>query len=138
MTASAVTPLMSNHQAPLRQQKGYSIIELSIALAIISIILVTALTGVQRILRSNNVNEDLKNLNLMASKVAVMLTNVQSTANITQANLVGLRTFEGFRVANNVVTNASQPVQRRLPLGGKLTEKKRDAMQILIYIKFLN
>ena len=106
MTASAVTPLMSNHQAPLRQQKGYSIIELSIALAIISIILVTALTGVQRILRSNNVNEDLKNLNLMASKVAVMLTNVQSTANITQANLVGLRTFEGFRVAANVVTNA--------------------------------
>ena len=106
MTAYAVTPLMSNHQAPLRQQKGYSIIELSIALAIISIILVTALTGVQRILRSNNVNEDLKNLNLMASKVAVMLTNVQSTANITQANLVGLRTFEGFRVSNNVVTNA--------------------------------
>ena len=36
MTASAVTPLLSNHQAPLRQQKGYSIIELSIALAIIS------------------------------------------------------------------------------------------------------
>jgi prepilin-type N-terminal cleavage/methylation domain-containing protein len=106
MTASAVTPLLSNHQAPLRQQKGYSIIELSIALAIISIILVTALAGVQRILRSNNVNEDLKNLNLMASKVTVMLTNVANTAGITQANLVNLRAFEGFRVAGNVVTNA--------------------------------
>jgi prepilin-type N-terminal cleavage/methylation domain-containing protein len=106
MTASAETKPLSNHQAPLRQQKGYSIIELSIALAIISIILVTALAGVQRILRSNSVNEDLKNLSLMASKTAVILTNVPSTANITQANLVNLRVFEGFRVANNNVTNA--------------------------------
>ena len=89
---------MSNHQAPLRQQKGYSIIELSIALAIISIILVTALAGVQRILRSNNTNEDLKNINLLASKLTVMLSNVQTTAGIAQANLVNLRVFEGFRV----------------------------------------
>jgi prepilin-type N-terminal cleavage/methylation domain-containing protein len=106
MTASAVTPLLSNHQAPLRQQKGYSIIELSIALAIISIILVTALAGVQRILRSNSTNEDLKNINLLASKLTVMLSNVPTTAGIVQANLVNLRVFEGFRVNANVVTNA--------------------------------
>ena len=106
MAASAVTPLLSNHQTPLRQQKGYSIIELSIALAIISIILVTALAGVQRILRSNNTNEDLKNINLLASKLTVMLSNVQTTAGIAQANLVNLRVFEGFRVNGNVVTNA--------------------------------
>ena len=106
MAASAVTPLLSNHQTPLRQQKGYSIIELSIALAIISIILVTALAGVQRILRSNSTNEDLKNINLLASKLTVMLSNVQTTAGIAQANLVNLRVFEGFRVNGNVVTNA--------------------------------
>lgn len=93
MAASAVTPLLSNHQTPLRQQKGYSIIELSIALAIISIILVTALAGVQRILRSNSTNEDLKNINLLASKLTVMLSNVQTTAGIAQANLVNLRVF---------------------------------------------
>ena len=98
MAASAVTPLLSNHQTPLRQQKGYSIIELSIALAIISIILVTVLAGVQRILRSNSTNEDLKNINLLASKLTVMLSNVQTTAGIAQANLVNLRVFEGFRV----------------------------------------
>jgi prepilin-type N-terminal cleavage/methylation domain-containing protein len=106
MAASAVTPLLSNHQTPLRQQKGYSIIELSIALAIISIILVTALAGVQRILRSNSTNEDLKNINLLASKLTVMLSNVPTTAGIVQANLVNLRVFEGFRVNANVVTNA--------------------------------
>ena len=50
------------------KQKGYSIIELSIALAIISIILVTSLAGVQRVLRSNNVNNDLRNINLLAAR----------------------------------------------------------------------
>jgi len=97
---------LPNTKCLQKKQKGYSIVELSIALAIISIILVTALAGVQRILRSNNVNEDLRNLNLLASKITVMLTNVTNTAGITQANLVNLRAFEGFRVAGNVVTNA--------------------------------
>jgi prepilin-type N-terminal cleavage/methylation domain-containing protein len=106
MSASAVIHPPSNHQLPLRQQKGYSIIELSIALAIISIILVTALAGVQRILRSNNVNEDLKNLNLLASKVTVMLSNVTTTTGITQADLANLKAFEGFRVNGSNVTNA--------------------------------
>ena len=106
MTASAVIHPLSKHQSSLRQQKGYSIIELSIALAIISIILVTALAGVQRILRSNNVNEDLKNINLVASKITVMLSNVSTTAGITQANLASLKAFEGFRVNGNNVTNA--------------------------------
>ena len=90
---------LPNTKCLQKKQKGYSIVELSIALAIISIILVTALAGVQRILRSNNVNEDLRNLNLLASKITVMLTNVTNTAGITQANLVNLRAFEGFRVA---------------------------------------
>ncbi len=85
MTASAVTPLLSNHQAPLRQQKGYSIIELSIALAIISIILVTALAGVQRVLRSNNVNNDLRGLNLTAANLATMYSTQANTDGLTMA-----------------------------------------------------
>ena len=80
MTTFAVTTPAPIPQPSLRRQKGYSIVELSIALAIISIILVTALAGVQRILRSNNTNEDLRNLNLLASKLTVMLTNVTNTA----------------------------------------------------------
>ena len=80
MTAFAKTIPVLDTSKPSIKQKGYSIIELSIALAIISIILVTALAGVQRILRSNNVNEDLKNINLVASKLAVMLSSVPNTA----------------------------------------------------------
>jgi type II secretory pathway pseudopilin PulG len=80
MNQEAVNNLPFEAENQAVNQKCYSIIELSIALAIISIILVTALVGVQRILRSNNVNEDLRNLNLLASKITVMLTNVQNTA----------------------------------------------------------
>ena len=73
MTRTDKTNPLARRLAARKNQKGYSIIELSIALAIVSIILVTALTGVQRILRSNKVNEDLKGLNLAASKIGVML-----------------------------------------------------------------
>ena len=108
MTAFAKTIPVLDTSKPSIKQKGYSIVELSIALAIISIILVTALAGVQRILRSNNVNEDLKNINLVASKLAVMLSTVPNTAGITQAQLIDLRMFEGMRVdaALDTVTNA--------------------------------
>jgi prepilin-type N-terminal cleavage/methylation domain-containing protein len=99
---------MSNHQAPLRQQKGYSIIELSIALAIISIILVTALAGVQRILRSNNVNSDLRGLNLTAANLATLYSSQPDTSVVAMPTLVDLRAFDGFAVNNvaNTVANA--------------------------------
>ena len=114
MTASAVTPLLSNHQAPLRQQKGYSIIELSIALAIISIILVTALAGVQRVLRSNNVNNDLRGLNLTAANLTTMYASQPNTSVVAMGTLIDLRAFDGFAVdaAADTVTNA---------FGGRIT-----------------
>jgi hypothetical protein len=95
------THILSSHAHDTlkkNQQKGYSIIELSIALAIVSIILVTALTGVQRILRSNHVNEDLKKINLAASKIGVILANVPDAAGITQQNLIDLKVFSDFNV----------------------------------------
>ena len=114
MTAFAKTIPVLDISKPSIKQKGYSIIELSIALAIISIILVTALAGVQRILRSNNVNEDLKNINLVASKLAVMLSSVPNTAGITQAQLINLRMFEGMRVdvANSTINKADSSSKR--------------------------
>lgn len=107
MPAFAKTIPVLDTTKPFCKQKGYSIVELSIALAIISIILVTALAGVQRILRSNNVNEDLRNLNLLASKLTVMLSTVPNTAGIAQAQLANLRMFEGFKTnAAGVLINS--------------------------------
>jgi prepilin-type N-terminal cleavage/methylation domain-containing protein len=96
MTTFAVTTPAPIPQPSLRRQKGYSIVELSIALAIISIILVTALAGVQRILRTNNVNNDLKTINLLTARLTTMLANNASTSGITNANLIALKVFEDF------------------------------------------
>lgn len=131
MTTFAVTTPAPIPQPSLRRQKGYSIVELSIALAIISIILVTALAGVQRILRSNNTNEDLRNLNLLASKLTVMLTNVTNTAGINQGQLINLRMFEGFRVnavagtvnnafGGNITVTTNTAVLGTVPVNGGL------------------
>ena len=62
------------------KQKGYSIIELSIALAIISIILVTSLAGVQRVLRSNNLNNELKVVQLGIASLGTLLANATTTS----------------------------------------------------------
>ena len=120
MTASAVTPLLSNHQAPLRQQKGYSIIELSIALAIISIILVTALAGVQRILRSNNVNSDLRGLNLTAANLATLYSSQPDTSVVAMPTLVGTerpsRTKHHRVELQRFIVRAAEPSRRQNPL----------------------
>jgi prepilin-type N-terminal cleavage/methylation domain-containing protein len=106
MTTFAVTTPAPIPQPSLRRQKGYSIVELSIALAIISIILVTALAGVQRILRTNNVNNDLKSINLLTARLTTMLANNASTSGITNANLIALKVFEDFAFKSGVAVNA--------------------------------
>ena len=102
MTNQGITA--SKHHT--HKQQGYSIIELSIALAIISLILVGSLAGVQRVLRSNNVNKDLFSLNLIASKLSALNSQGLTTGvNMTQLN--GVKVFEGLLVnvdANNVPT----------------------------------
>jgi hypothetical protein len=69
---------------------------------------VGSLAGVQRVLRSNNVNSDLRNINLTAASLSTMYSSQPNTAVVAMATLVGLRVFEGFAVnaANNTVTNA--------------------------------
>lgn len=87
------------------RQKGYSIIELSIALAIVSIILVTALTGVQRILRTNNLNEELKRSNLLVAKLTTLLASTTSTSGVTNANLISMKVFEDYPISGSNVNN---------------------------------
>jgi prepilin-type N-terminal cleavage/methylation domain-containing protein len=108
MENRAVNQVPTETKKQSTKQKGYSIIELSIALAIISIILVTSLAGVQRVLRSNNVNNDLRNINLAVASLTALSATQTSTSGVTMANLVGLKVFDGFAVdtVNSRVTNA--------------------------------
>ena len=58
----------------LAQQKGYTLVELAIAIAILSVLVVAGLTGVQSILTSGKVNDQIKATSKLASKVALVST----------------------------------------------------------------
>ena len=97
-------------QKEIDKQKGYSIIELSIALAIISLILVGSLAGVQRVLRSNNINKDLTAMNLLASRLTTISSNMGTTAGTTMATLNSLNAFEGLNITAAAVAGADPTI----------------------------
>jgi prepilin-type N-terminal cleavage/methylation domain-containing protein len=57
-------------------QRGYSIIELSIALAILAVIIIGGLLGVQTILRNNRTNDMLKNIPLVAANATKLTASL--------------------------------------------------------------
>lgn len=80
------------------RQRGYSIIELSIALAILAVIIIGGLLGVQTILRNNRTNEVLKNVpSYMAN--AAKITASQQALTFTTANLADLGVWPAERLA---------------------------------------
>lgn len=70
-----------------KPQRGYSLIELSIVLAIIAVIIAGAVFGVQAILRANNVNKTISQTNVAANKIVAKLIRDSNYANATTANL---------------------------------------------------
>jgi len=72
-------------------QRGYSLIELSIALAIIGVVIAGAIIGVQSILRTNNVNKTISQTNNAVNRIVAKLArdntyNNATTATLTAAN----------------------------------------------------
>lgn len=80
-----------------KKQAGYSLVELSVALAIVAVILVGGLTGTRQILMTNNVNNQLKDSALVISKVTRQFQNSLSTSGATNANLVPLSIWPSDR-----------------------------------------
>lgn len=71
---------------PAKSQRGYSLIELSIALAILSVVIVGSLVGVQRILannRANNVLQAIPRIN------AALLAGTSNAPNTTITTTLG-------------------------------------------------
>ena len=70
-----------------RSQRGYSLIELSIVLAIIAVVIGGAITGVQAILRSNNVNKTVTATNKAVGAITSKLIRDNTYVNATTQNL---------------------------------------------------
>ena len=69
------------------QQKGYTLVELAIAVAILAVLIVAGLTGVQSILTSGKVNEQIKVAAKLNAKISSLYSsNVSGTQALTVAN----------------------------------------------------
>jgi len=68
-------------------QRGYSLIELSIALAIIGVVIAGSIIGVQSILRTNNVNKTISQTNTATNRITARLTRDSDYSNATTAKL---------------------------------------------------
>jgi len=94
-------PTLSN---PEPKQKGYTIIELGIALAIIAVLIVAGLAGVTTVLNSSKANAQIEDSGIVLAKLQSSLTSTNASG-ITTATGVGSSFFPTSRVANNVVTS---------------------------------
>ncbi|SEL08493.1 prepilin-type N-terminal cleavage/methylation domain-containing protein [Roseateles sp. YR242] len=109
---------MNHHSHALRaktfakRQKGYTLIELSIALAIISVIIVGSLVGVQRILSNNRANNLLSEIPRINAALVGSAANANSNtlSTITTSNAASLGAFSPNAVSwegeTATVTNA--------------------------------
>lgn len=107
--------LPSRHNANLLQRSalkksgGYSLIELTIALSILAVIIVGALVGVQQIMRSNSVNNELKGLPVIMAAAQRLTNNLPNLSTVTTPTFINLGVWPQDRLvgegANRVVNN---------------------------------
>ena len=123
---------------PIRSsQRGYSLVELSIALAIIAVIVVGGLMGTRQILLSNNINNQLKDSAQVLTKITRQYQKQNVTTGATVATLAPLGTWPAERTTNTngvwtvrgVIGGTSELVFSNTALLGSLP-----ANQGLIYV----
>jgi prepilin-type N-terminal cleavage/methylation domain-containing protein len=94
-----------NHSA----SSGYSLIELSIALSILAVIIVGSLIGVQKILRTNAVNNELKAMPETIASAQRLTSNLAGLNGLNTATFTALGVWPQDRVvgagANATVSN---------------------------------
>lgn len=88
---------------------GYSLIELSIALSILAVIIVGSLIGVQKILRTNAVNNELKAMPETLASAQRLTSNLADLSGLNTATFTSLGVWPQDRVvgaaANATVSN---------------------------------
>jgi len=89
---------------PETNQKGYTIIELGIALTIIAVLIVAGLAGVTAVLNNSKANAQIEESGIVLAKLQSTLTST-SVSGMTTAVAVGSSYFPTSRVSGSTVTN---------------------------------
>ena len=100
-----------------RHQKGYTLIELGIAIAILAVLVIGALTGVQAIMTSGKVSDQAKTLGRLQSTISKHFQNAATNggANAGLAQLIQLGAWDARSVAGGVVTSAFGSAEALIP-----------------------
>ena len=80
-----------------RRQRGYSLVELSIVLAIVAVISVGAIIGTRSIIQANAVNTQIKDSAAVMAKIQRLFINQADTSGISMANLVRMGVWPAER-----------------------------------------
>ena len=99
-----------NPKLPKQNQKGYSLIELSVALSIVAVVIVAGLAGARQVLLSNSVNSQIRESNQTISKLRKALARQTSTIELTGSAAGQLGVWPNDRsscTAAGVCTNRS-------------------------------
>ena len=94
------------------QQAGYTLIELAIAISIISVLVVGALFGVQKIIDNKNVNLTSQHVSLASAniqKFAAMMADKSFPMNTNNAANLGIWPDNITTKVNGLVTNVANP-----------------------------
>jgi len=89
---------------PETNQKGYTIIELGIALTIIAVLIVAGLAGVTTVLNNSKANAQIEESGIVLAKLQSTLTSTNASG-LTTAVAVGYSYFPTSRVSGSTVTN---------------------------------
>lgn len=87
-----------------KKQAGYSLVELSVALAIVAVILVGGLMGTRQILMTNNVNNQLKESAQVIAKITRNFQKQTDTSAASVANLAPIGVWPAERASLDATT----------------------------------
>ena len=105
-------------------QGGYTLMELAIAMAILAVLIVSGLSGVQGIMTSSKVNDQIKTVARLSSKVSAVFSasGTSGTTNLSTANMAALGGWDSAKVNNGVVTSSFATSESVAPNSGPITD----------------
>ena len=97
-------------------QQGYTLVELAISVAILSVLIVAGLLGVQSILTSGKVNDQIKTVAKLSAKTSAMFANNSGgTTGVTQQQMINVGGWDASKANGAVVTSSFGSLETILP-----------------------
>ena len=100
---------MNSYELPKTQsrQQGYTLVELAISVAILSVLIVAGLLGVQSILTSGKVNSQIKTVAKLSAKASAMFANNSTgTTGVTQQQVINVGGWDATKANGANITSS--------------------------------